>query len=252
MSSTLNDRQKHVLNQLNHAGEVKVQDLKERYDVTEMTIRRDLEKLEQLGLAKRTFGGAILASRDKTFYQRSALMSEEKEQIGKYCVSLVQKNDSIFLDGGTTTLQIARFLPEDFPITVVTNAINIVQELAEKKISTIVVGGILVEETKSMVGPIAVETITRLAFDKVFLGTSGIHMEHGFSNSNMYEAEIKRMAIERSRESYVVSDHTKFGEKALFSFASFDQIRKIVTDQMPSFEYRSTLQKAGVDIMSVK
>ncbi|KIL38330.1 DeoR faimly transcriptional regulator [Gordoniibacillus kamchatkensis] len=250
MNATLNDRQKQVMDQLNRAGEVKVTELKERFDVTEMTVRRDLEKLEQMGLVKRTFGGAILASKDIALHDRSIVMAEEKSRIGQYAAALVQDGEAVFLDGGTTTLQVARHFPAHASITVVTNAVNIAAELAEKKISTIVVGGILVEATNSTVGPIAAETISRMVFDKIFLGATGVHSVHGFSNSNMYEAEIKRLAIQKSRESYVVIDHTKFGEQALFSFADLGHVHKIVSDQWPaSEELAAALQAAGTEIL---
>lgn len=250
MNANLNDRQKQVLDQLNRVGEVKVTELKERFEVTEMTLRRDLEKLEQLGLAKRTFGGAIPVSKDIALRDRSIVMSEEKSRIGQYAAALVQAGESIFLDGGSTTLQVARNLPAHASITVVTNAVNIAAELAERKVSTIVVGGILVEATNSTVGPTAVETLSRMVFDKVFLGATGVHSVHGFSNSNMYEAEIKRLAILKSRESYVIIDHTKFGEQALFSFADLGQVHKIITDRTPeSAELAAALQTAGTELL---
>jgi DeoR family fructose operon transcriptional repressor len=249
MHAALNERQKKVIEQLTQHGEVKVPELKELFAVTEMTVRRDLEKLENMGLVKRTFGGAIMASKDIALRDRSTVMSDEKIRIGRRAAMLIQPGDSVFMDGGTTTLQIARNLPAGVPITVVTNAINIAADLSEKKIPTIVVGGILVEETGTMVGPIAMETISRMAFDKIFLGATGMNAIHGFSNSNMYEAEIKRLAIQKSRESYIVFDHTKFGEQLLISFAELEQVHTIITDLMPTEELLQALQAAGTGII---
>lgn len=249
MTEIMNARQKEIMGQLHINGEVKVAELREVFEVTEMTVRRDLEKLEQIGLAKRTFGGAILASKDVALRVRSTVMLDEKIAIGRRAAALIEPGDAIFIDGGTTTLQIARFLPMQAPITVITNALNVAAELAEKKIPTIVIGGILVETTNSMVGPVAVEIISRMAFDKVFLGATGINAEHGFSNSNMYEAEIKRIAIHQCRASYVVLDHTKFGERVLVSFADLDQVHNIVTDCMPEGELLDAVQAAGLEII---
>lgn len=246
---TLNERQQQMMEQLNAWGEIKVIELKDRFDVTEMTIRRDLEKLEKLGLAKRTFGGAILASKDVALQERTTLMAEQKQRIGRLAASLVQSGDSIFIDGGTTTLEVARHLPVQAQITVVTNAINVAAVLAERKIPTIVAGGVLVETTNSMVGPMAVETISRMAFDKIFLGSTGINPEHGYSNSNMYEAEIKRFAIQKTKEAYVVMDHTKFGARVLFSFAELSQVYTLITDQMPESDLVNAIQSTGSEIL---
>lgn len=104
-------------------------------------------------------------------------------------------------------------LKSNMNITVVTNALNIATELQGKQISTIMIGGILLEKTSTLVGPLACDALSELAFDHVFIGTTGVTAQHGFSNSNMHEAEIKRFVIERSVEVSIVMDHTKFGMK---------------------------------------
>lgn len=170
-------------------------------------------------------------------------------RIGRLAAGLVRKGESIFIDGGSTTLLVARHLPEDANITVVTNAINVAAELSEKKIPTIVLGGILIDTTKSMVGPVTIEMITRMAFDKIFLGATGLHPQHGFSNSNMQEAEIKRIAIQKAKESFIVLDHTKFGASMLVSFADIRDVHAIVTDNEPNPEWIETFQLAGTKIL---
>jgi DeoR family fructose operon transcriptional repressor len=249
MHVNLNARQSQIIELLKTNGEAKIPELKSMFDVTEMTVRRDLEKLERHGILKRTFGGAILASQDLTLRERTVSQAEEKMRIGRCAAALVQPGDSIFIDGGSTTLQVARHLPEQSAITVVTNAINVAAQLAERSISTIVIGGVLVEATNSMIGSIAVESISRMAFDKVFIGATGINARHGFSNSNMHEAEIKRIAIQQAKEAYIVSDHSKFGEQVLVSFATLSDINKIVTDTMPDQELLSACQTAGVEVL---
>lgn len=249
MKDDLNDRQKQIIQQLQTKGEVKIAELKEFFDVTDMTVRRDLEKMERSGLLKRTFGGAILASKDVALRERSIVRGVEKERIGRLAASLVQPGESIFIDGGSTTLQIARHLPEDANITVVTNAINVAAELSEKRIPTIVLGGILMDTTKSMVGPVTLETISRMAFDKVFLGATGLHPQHGFSNSNMHEAEIKRVAIQKAKESYIVMDHSKFGTSMLVSFADLNVVTAIITNESPNQEMVSICQTAETSII---
>lgn len=249
MSMSLNERQQQLLSMLESAGEVKVAGLKENFGVTEMTIRRDLEKLELAGFVKRTFGGAILASKDVAIGERTGVMTDEKIAIGKLAASLVQENDSVFIDGGTTTLQVARHLKPGMNITVVTNALNIAMELLERKITTVVTGGMALETTSTLVGPGTIEAIGKMAFDRVFLGATGVTPKHGFSNSNMYEAEIKRMAISQASEVNVVVDHTKYGAKELFSFAGLAEVKRVISSGLPDEALRQACEESGVELL---
>ncbi|MFC0333788.1 DeoR/GlpR family DNA-binding transcription regulator [Paenibacillus sepulcri] len=249
MSITLNDRQQQILERLNAEGEVKIAELREAFAVTEMTIRRDLEKLEAAGHAKRTFGGAIVFGNDIALQERAGYMTEEKRRIGKRAAERVLPGESVFIDGGSTTLQVARYLKSAAGITVVTNALNVAAELTGKQIPVIVTGGTLLDATASLVGPIAAGTVAGMAFDRAFLGTSGVSLLHGFSNSNMYEAEIKKLAIRQSAEVNVVLDHSKFGEKELVSFAAFTEVHRIITEELPQGELAGVFQEAGVEIM---
>jgi DeoR family fructose operon transcriptional repressor len=250
MNHAWNARQQQIAQRLRVEGEVKISDLKEDLAVTDMTIRRDLEKLEAAGIAKRTFGGAIIMGSDVAITDRSAMRMEEKSRIGKLAVQLIRDGDSIFLDGGTTTLQVAKYMVPHAKITVVTNALNIATELLGKNIPTIVTGGVMLETTASLVGPMAVEAISQMAFDRVFLGATGIHHAHGFSNSNMYEAEIKKLAIQRAAEVNVVIDHSKFGLRELVSFASLSLVHRICTDRMPEDALLEACEEAGVEVMT--
>lgn len=245
----LNSRQQQIVEILNEEGEVKINSLGVRFAVTEMTIRRDLEKLEQLGRARRTFGGAILVDKDIALRERVDLMKEEKVRIGKKAAEFVLPGESIFIDAGTTTVQMARFLKPGLDITVVTNALNVAGELQDRGINTIVIGGNLIETTFSLTGPIAVTALSGMAFDRVFLGATGCTAEHGFSNSNTHEAEIKRIAIKQAGETNVLLDHTKFGTKVLVSFASLNQVQRIFSDRLPDQELMTDCEKNGVAIV---
>jgi DeoR family fructose operon transcriptional repressor len=246
----LNARQQQILDRMVSYGEVKLAELKETFDVTEMTLRRDLEKLEQIGLLRRTFGGAILIGKDIALLERTGVMIDEKMRIGLQAVQFIKPGDSIFIDGGSTTLQVAKCLRPDMNITVVTNALNIAAELQGKQISTIVIGGILLERTSTLVGPLACDSLAKLAFDQVFIGTTGATVKHGLSNSNMHEAEIKRLAIEKAGEVNIVMDHTKFGMKDLFSFVSLAAVDRIITDQLPEAALIQAFKEAAVEIVA--
>ncbi|GIQ63473.1 DeoR family transcriptional regulator [Paenibacillus cisolokensis] len=244
----LNARQRLILERLMLEKEVKISELSERFRVTEMTIRRDLEKLEETGTVKRTFGGAIHIGQDLALQDRSVLNMEAKLRIGRSAAASIRPGESIFIDGGTTTLQVAKCLPHGMKITVVTNALNIAAELLNKQIPTVVTGGMLVEATNSLVGPLAAQCINDMAFDRAFLGTTGISAGHGFSNSNLYEAEVKRLAASRSAEMNVVADSTKFGVRSLASFAPLAAASRIWTDSMPEEPLAGACEEAGVRI----
>jgi DeoR/GlpR family transcriptional regulator of sugar metabolism len=249
MADGLNERQRQILERLQAEREVKIAELKEMFAVTEMTIRRDLEKLEAAGNIRRTFGGAILVGRDIALQERIGIMAEAKMKIGKAAAALVQPGESIFVDAGTTTLQVVRYLPAAFPVTVVTNAVTIAVELMGKQIPTVVTGGVLIEKTAALSGPYTEKMLSGMAFDRVFLGATGVHCSHGFSNSNLLEVEIKKMAMGRAKETNIVMDHSKFGAQVLFSFAGLSEVQRIITDQLPDDELRSACEEAGVSLL---
>ncbi|RKP52936.1 DeoR/GlpR transcriptional regulator [Cohnella endophytica] len=249
MNNGLNARQLQIMERIQELGEIKIPELSEALQVTEMTIRRDIEKLESLGSVKRTFGGAIFVGKDVALQDRTGIRIEEKQRIGRAAAKLIQAGDSIFIDGGTTTLEVAKHIPKGLNITVVTNAMNVALELAGKEIQTMVTGGMLRESTSSLVGPVAAQALSGMAFDRAFLGATGIDEQHGFSNSNLYETEIKRLAIRQANETTVVLDHSKFGAKVLASFASLGAIRRMVTDRLPPEGLALACQEAGLELI---
>jgi DeoR/GlpR family transcriptional regulator of sugar metabolism len=245
--ANLNERQRQIVDLLTRYGEVRIHDLKERFPVTEMTLRRDLEKLEQLGIMKRTFGGGISVT--ASIQARSVRQIDEKMRIGRKAAAAIREGESVYIDGGTTTLQIACHLPTGFPVTVVTNALNVANVLLERRIRTIVLGGMALGSTSTLVGPLAMEAIGKMAFDRIFLGATGVSARHGFSNSDLYEAELKRAAIGRAAEVNIVADHTKFGEQVLVSFAALGQAHRLFTDRQPEEALRRACEEAGLEIV---
>lgn len=244
----LNARQQNMLDLITLEGELRISEVKEKFQVTEMTIRRDLEKLEESGVIKRTFGGAIFVGKDIALQERTGILIDEKIKIGRRAAALIEPGDSVFIDGGTTTFQIARLLPAGMNITVVTNALNVASELSGKQIPTMMTGGMLLETTNSLVGPIAVQSLSDMAFDRIFLGATGVNAVHGFSNSNIYEVEIKRIAMRQTAETNIVLDHSKFGAKVLVSFASLSNVHRLLTDRMPDGELLAACQESKLMI----
>ncbi|WAH37972.1 DeoR/GlpR family DNA-binding transcription regulator [Alicyclobacillus dauci] len=252
MEERLNARQNQIYMKLSQFNEVKINELSQVLDVSEMTIRRDLQRMEELGLLKRTFGGAIkVASEDVRLSEREQRMTDEKKKIGELAAMFISDGEVVFLDAGTTTFQIARHLQLGSDVTVVTNAIHVAVELLGKNIQTIVVGGTLLDTTASLIGPIAEDALSNMAFDSVFLGATGLDIEHGFSNSNMFESEVKRTVIRNARSVNIVLDHTKLGVRALASFARLDEVDRIITDREPDTEILKTCKDVGVQVVFI-
>lgn len=251
-SERLNERQQLIVDQLEVDGEIRISDMKDKFQVAEMTIRRDLEKLEKAGIARRIFGGAILLEKDMALQERLVIMAKEKKIIGRKAASFIKPGDCIFIDGGTTTVEVARALKPGFEITAVTNALNVANELLDKEIHTIVSGGTILKATSTLIGPLAVDTVGSLAYTRVFLGTTGLSAQHGFSNSNMYETEIKKAVIRQGEEVNIVVDSTKYGAKELVSFATLADAHRMITDRRPDADLFRACRDAGINIVTAE
>lgn len=250
MGSMLNKRQEQIAQLLQQFGEVKIAELRSQFHVSDMTLRRDLELLERQGAAYRTFGGAIaVPQRDVDLTERAEYHIEEKANIGRQAAALVLSDQAVFIDSGTTTLHLVKHWPNVRNTTVVTNALNIAVELQRRDVATLIIGGLLREATSSLVGPIAEETLGRMAFDQVFIGAAGFTLEHGFSNSNVFESEVKRTAISRAAEITVLLDHSKFGQRSLASFADLSQVNRVITDRQPSSDVVEACRQSGVELV---
>lgn len=230
--------------------EVTVAELSERLGVTGKTIREDLAKLEEQGLIVRVHGGALLAQGEQfgILPSKAPLVkhAEEKADIARKALLHIQPNDIIALDGGSTTLEIARRL-DNQPLTVITNDVYIISELAVKdNIRLVVPGGSRVRNM--LAGPEAVSYIRQLNIQKAFISATGIHPEHGLS---IYTGDLigfKRALIETAREVIAVINHQKFGQTALRTFATLTEIDRIITDgDLPSDTSRSYID-AGISI----
>lgn len=246
-------RQRLIIEMLHENGTVRVSELSELMQVTEKTIREDLEKLEAKGILKRIHGGAVLADVDSQPAAASPLGSpatqagirfKEKEAIAEKAVSYIQEGDIIALDGGSTSLRIATRLRNE-PLTVVTNDIMIIRELAAHDLIRLVVpGGYRHRNLLTMQG--AWDWLKKLNIHKLFLSTTGIHMEYGLTIFTEEHVALKQLLIECSKEVYGVADHSKFDKGALFTFATLDQVDMIITDYGLSQETADRYRRLGV------
>ncbi|MBV9231197.1 MAG: DeoR/GlpR transcriptional regulator [Chloroflexi bacterium] len=247
------ERRQRIFETIETSGVISVRDLSHTFEVSGITIMRDLQELEQQGLIRRVHGGAISvrgASYEPPFSARESQLSPEKERIAAKAIEFIQDGDSLILDVGTTTLEIARALKGKRNLTVLVTNLRAALELASQSaIQVIVIGGKLRSSELSMVGHLTETTLRTFQVDKAFIGVGGITIEHGLTEFNFDEAGTKRVMIERARQSIVVADHTKFGKVMLTTVTSLSAIDMIITDASVDREIVARLRQIGVEIV---
>lgn len=244
------ERHRLILQLLKEHGVVKLQELVEITNSSESTIRRDLIQLEEEKQLKRVHGGAARLQgklQEPSMIEKSTKNLQQKREIAKYAASLIEDGDCIYLDAGSTVLQMIEFIPKD--IVVVTNGIMHLSPLLERNIPTFLLGGFIKQKTNAVIGRGALESMEQYRFDKCFMGVNGIHIQFGFTTPDQEEAMIKEKAMTMSRETYVVSDQTKFAE---VSFSKITDIHKatIITDELEEAIMKQYSNKTSIKVVT--
>lgn len=222
-----------ILKLLNENKSIKLQELMEKLKVSEATIRRDLNILEKKGKIKRVHGGAVLNTpSEEDIISKKTLHSKEKEKIGKIASSYVNDGDIIYLDAGSTTEILIKYLEEKENIKVVTNGITHLEELNRYGIETYLLGGEAKFTTGATVGIGAVHSLRSYNIDVAFIGANGITKD-GYSTPDTREAMIKSEAIKKSNRVYFLCDSSKFGKKSFVVFASLEEGELITDGEIP-------------------
>ncbi len=230
-----NQRREKILELIKEDGSAKVVDLARIFKVTEVTIRQDLDKLEKDGLVTKEHGGAFLKNikdQVQTFsLSNSSENANKKEQIATKCLELIERGDTIILDSGSTTTEIAKKLKGFKELTVITNALNIALMLgAEPGIEVIVTGGEFKPPTLSLTGQKAADFFKGLNVQKLFLATAGISLKSGLTYPSISDLVVKKAMIEAADITYLVADSTKVGKSAFASLGALSLIDYIITD----------------------
>jgi DeoR/GlpR family transcriptional regulator of sugar metabolism len=229
-------RQAVILEEVRRSGGVRVSDLTELLQVSDMTIRRDLDALAERGLVEKVHGGATAVGEHSTFepgFEAKRYRERpEKEAIAELAATLVHPGSAIGLNAGTTTWALARRLGEVPNLIVVTNSIQVagVFHQHDRVDQTVVLTGGLRTPSDALVGPVAIGSIRSLNLDVVFMGVHGMDPRRGFTTPNLMEAEANRALAEAARRVVVVADHTKWGVVGLCSILALDQAQVLVTD----------------------
>lgn len=243
-------RHEMIMEVMLNQKDVTVNELSDKLQVTGKTIREDLSKLEEQGLILRVHGGAVLAQSDQfgILPSRNPLdkYSEEKAEIAARALAHIAPEDIIALDGGSTTLAIARSLT-NMPLTVITNDVYIISELAPKdNIRLVVPGGYRVRNM--LAGPEAVAYVQKLNIQKAFLSATAVHIEHGLSIYTGDLIDFKQALVATARQVFAACDHHKFGHSALRTFASLQEVDVLLTDSGLAQETAELFYQAGVNI----
>lgn len=245
-------RMEEIVRLLEQHGSVDVGALSERLGVTAKTIRQDLDKLEELGLLERVHGGAVLRRNGNGIYpirQRKARELAEKERIAAAAYRYIEEGETIILDGGSTTLALAKLLGAK-PLVVITNDMLIAAELMGKEeITLYVTGGRLRREgVFTLLGREAERIIRRYNAQKLFLGTSALDFKGGLMVLSEDEAEIKRAMIQSAQCIICLADYSKFHKSALVSFASLRDLDVLITDGRIPDEDRAAIRGQGLKL----
>lgn len=250
------DREQYLLDLLQDRGSASTRRIAADLGVSEMTIRRDLSRLEHKGLARRVHGGAVLASdKDPGYWLRHKRFQPQKQAIGTHAATLVKAGQTVYLDTGTTAMEVARglvrrALNEDFKTRVVTHAVNTAAELVgHPSLAVYQIGGPTEASTFGTTGKIAVEQIENLYFDIFFMGVSGVDPDAGFTNSNPVGVETKRAALRRAREVCVVADSSKWDHVSFATIAPLAAATRLVTDASFPPEAHSRISPMGVEVI---
>lgn len=252
--SEYSTRRALILQQLQQNGTVQVARLAADLGVTEVTIRRDLAAMEEDNLLLRFHGGAVLPHamvHDVPFQSKLEAKQDEKSRIAAAAADLVKDGATIALAAGTTIAAVARALQGKSNVTVVTHAVNIAWELAQRPGINLVVAGGRMRESFCMVGPTVEHALREVAVDIAFVGVNGISREFGYTTPNQEEAQVHRVMLSRARRTVVVSDSSKFGGVAFARIAPLEKIHTLITDRNAPAAMVESMRRDGIEVIMV-
>lgn len=252
--STVGRRAK-IIEELRENGKVDVSSLSKKCGVSEVTIRNDFIQLEQKGMLIRTRGGALRqesVSTDFALSEKRRRHFREKQLIGKKAAELIQDGETVIIDSGTTTIEVARSLSGKSGLTILTNALSIAASLTSiQSCRVIMLGGFLRVNSLSLVGTQAGENLRNYRCDKLFLGIDGIDSGYGLTTPNIEEAYLNRIMIDVVKEVILVTDSSKFQRRSFAFITTMDKVQTIVTDRGIPDEEHKILKDMGIKIILV-
>lgn len=250
------ERYAAILMMIRETNIVKIGDIAEKLKVSNETARRDLETLQDQGLLKRVHGGAVLT--DPLIDVNSSVISlkpeisyQEKAAIGKVAASIIRNGETIFLDIGMTTLQIARNIKSLKDLTVITTSLNIINELAGSSVNVIILGGKLIKDDLHIAAPFTEEIFSRYYIDRAFIGCGGLTMNGDITDYS--DLTLRREIVKNHSDKMILTaDSGKFGKKALFKVCNLDLLDTVITDENIPSEYRELILQKNLELIQAK
>jgi DeoR/GlpR family transcriptional regulator of sugar metabolism len=245
------ERRKAILEALGRDGRVLASELSVKFGVSEDSIRRDLRELAEEGLLRRVYGGAVPRSPVSPAYSRRQTESlPAKSAIGRAAARLIKEGQVVFMDGGTTLLEVAANLPADLAVTVVTHSLPVAARLAEHPAARVVlIGGVLFKEALVAVGAATVDAYRQIRADVCILGVASIHPQLGVGGLNQEESEVKRAMVAQAAEVVVVATAEKINTSAPFALAPLSAVTRLVADAAVPDEALAAYRDAGVEVV---
>lgn len=252
----VNRRQEEILKELNEKGYVYVVDLCETHNVSTVTIRKDLNHLENENLLHRIHGGASkqpVYTFERDVNDKEFIQVEQKQQIAKAALKYISNNDYVILGSGTSLHYLSRIITDFQKLTILTPSLRASLELCKNtNIDTIQLGGDIRNSATSVVGPIAEATLSQFSCNKLFLGCDGIHLDFGLSTSNAMEAHLNQAMIAVAEKVIVLADSTKMNKRGFGKICSLDKIDVLITDEGIDIETKTKLEEIGIDVVIAK
>jgi DeoR family transcriptional regulator of aga operon len=249
------ERRTQILQTVRSAGRVKVNELASRFSTSAVTIRNDLNELHQRGLVLRSHGGAVLPDtilRESPVHERLKTHSGEKQRIGAMAATLINDGETIILDSGTTTLEIARQIKKKQGLQIITNGVNIAAELLDARGAEVfIVGGTVRGESASISGHFTEEMFDQFSADKLFLSGAGCDLDFGVSGANLEETMVNRAMLRISREIILVADASKFSKRSMTRIALFSEIDTVISGTSLDQEIQEKLRSLGCNLILV-
>lgn len=255
MSINIAERHELILNKLKNDGFVTVVDLSEEFEVSAVTIRKDLKLLEGLNLLFRSHGKAIPVNpytHERTVSEKEKIHKEEKNRIAIKAAELIQPNESIILASGTSIIEMANQIKSIKGLTVLTASLNaalIVSELSD--VDVIQLGGVIRKSSSSVIGPIGEKMLSEFTCTKLFLGVDGVDLDFGLTTTNSMEASINQKMIKSAQKTIILADSSKFGRRGFGRICGLEEVDQIITDNGIDLDFKEKLIDLGIDIMVV-
>ena len=250
------ERHLEIIKKINQDKQLKVQLLCDEFDVSSVTIRKDLKLLEEKGMLYRIHGGATLNNpyaTDRHVNEKEKFHLSEKMLIGAAAAKLITPNDSILIASGTTVLALSKNIKPQENLTVITSALNVALELNQHiEIEVIQLAGIMRKRSSSVIGLYAENILSDFSCTKLFLGVDGIDLDFGLTTTNVMEARLNREMIKVSQKTIVLADSTKFGKRGFGRICGFEHIDEIITDSGISKFTKKALEDFGIKITIVE